>query len=204
MRITGGKARGIPLRTTRFGGFRPAMDSLRQSLFSSLSSRASLDGARVLDLFSGSGGYGLEALSRGAGSVTMVERDRRALACLRHNLEAVRRSSEELAGVPVEIVGRGVEHFSALPASFDLILCDPPYEQGGHLMDGLWEHLREWLDPESDWGLIWETVGENRKMVPAGWRELRVIGGARNQPTLLWLVPETDGSGDVVDNPEQD
>ena len=74
MRITGGLARSIPLILPKGDAVRPATDALRQAVFSSLAARVA--GARFLDLFAGSGAYGLEALSRGASSGVFVEKRR--------------------------------------------------------------------------------------------------------------------------------
>src|SRR5580658_3909094 len=81
VRISGGLARGIELAVPRGGAVRPATDGMRQAVFSSLGSR--VEGARFVDLFAGSGAYGLEALSRGASGGTFVERSARASSCLR-------------------------------------------------------------------------------------------------------------------------
>jgi len=91
VRITGGQARGIPLAVPRGDAVRPATDALRQALFSSIGAQR-VEGARFLDLFAGSGAYGLEALSRGAAGGLFVERDRRTAACLEKNLAAVTKS----------------------------------------------------------------------------------------------------------------
>ncbi|MBC2595809.1 RsmD family RNA methyltransferase [Ruficoccus amylovorans] len=123
MRITGGQARGIPLKTPKQGEIRPATDYLRQAVFSSLA--ATVPGTRVLDLFAGSGAYGLEALSRGAASAVFVEKDRGCLACLKTNLAATAKSlriSEDVA----QIDGRDVLRWPPT-AGFDLIFADPPY-----------------------------------------------------------------------------
>ena len=90
MRISGGGARGIPLRVPKGDAVRPATDALRQAIFSSLAQR--VPGARFLDLFAGSGAYGLEALSRGAVGGVFVENNFQALGCLRQNVAAVCKS----------------------------------------------------------------------------------------------------------------
>jgi 16S rRNA (guanine966-N2)-methyltransferase len=87
MRISGGLARGIHLATPKGEAVRPATDSLRQAVFSSLGDR--VVGARFLDLFAGSGSYGLEALSRGADGGLWVEKHRRTFELLRRNIAAV-------------------------------------------------------------------------------------------------------------------
>jgi 16S rRNA (guanine966-N2)-methyltransferase len=101
---------------------RPTSDRAREGLFSSLLSLIDLDGARVLDLYAGSGALGLEALSRGAASATLVESAPAALAALRANAAAL--------GLPAEVVAADALAFlahDAAPASYDLVLLDPPY-----------------------------------------------------------------------------
>src|ERR1019366_4147641 len=91
MRISGGQARGIPLIVPKGDAVRPATDGMRQAAFSSLGGYVT--GARFLDLFAGSGAYGLEALSRGAAGGVFVEKNARAAACLRRNLAAGRQAA---------------------------------------------------------------------------------------------------------------
>jgi 16S rRNA (guanine966-N2)-methyltransferase len=114
---------------------RPTADRVREAWLNVLAPQ--LDGASVLDLFAGSGALGLEALSRGARHATLVERDRRALDCLRANVAAL--GAEDL----VEVVAADV--FTYLddigPLAFDLALADPPYGQG--LAGRLVERYRE-------------------------------------------------------------
>ena len=86
IRITAGEWRGRQLKVPH-GDVRPAQDRVRLAVFSSLADR--VPGARVLDLFAGTGAYGLESLSRGAASVIWVENDRRVLAVLRENIESL-------------------------------------------------------------------------------------------------------------------
>ena len=95
------------------------MDRVREALFSSLGAR--VDGAAVLDLYAGSGSVGLEAASRGASRVVFVERGRRALDALRHNVESV--------GLGGEVVASDVGSFlSGAAVRFDLVFVDPPYD----------------------------------------------------------------------------
>src|SRR4051812_45085113 len=90
MRISGGGARGIPLLVPKGDAVRPATDAMRQGVFSSLGEH--VVGARFLDLFAGSGAYGLEAFSRGAAGGRFVEQNAKAVACLRQNIAAVSKS----------------------------------------------------------------------------------------------------------------
>ncbi len=103
------------------------MDQVRAAVFSSLAER--VPGARVLDLFAGTGGLGIEALSRGAQTATFVERDRRAAECVRKNLVSTRLA--EGAEVVCLDVGTFLQRFANRPDAtpYDLIFADPPYTQ---------------------------------------------------------------------------
>jgi 16S rRNA (guanine966-N2)-methyltransferase len=96
------------------------MDVVKGAIFSSLAD--SIPGARVLDLFAGSGALGIEALSRGAASAVFVENDRRAVVAIERNLE---KTKLEGSVQPLDVFGF-LDRFAA-PGSFDLILADPPY-----------------------------------------------------------------------------
>jgi 16S rRNA (guanine966-N2)-methyltransferase len=118
VRVVAGEFKGRRLQAPRGAGTRPTADRVREALFSML---GDVSGARVLDLYAGSGALGIEALSRGAESAVFVERDRHALAALRRNLEAV--------GVDAEVRSQDALRFIARPEGvFDLVFCDPPYD----------------------------------------------------------------------------
>jgi 16S rRNA (guanine966-N2)-methyltransferase len=125
MRVTGGIAGGIPLFSPRSGNVRPTMDQVRAAIFSSLAERVA--GTRVLDLFAGAGGLGIEALSRGAVSATFVERERAAADCIRRNLEKTKLAA--VAKVTIQEVAGFLDRLGRqeTPACFDLIFADPPY-----------------------------------------------------------------------------
>lgn len=122
MRVIAGAAKGHRLDAPPGRGTRPTSDRVREALFSSLQLR--LPGARVLDLFAGSGALGIEALSRGAASATFVERSRAAHRTLIANLERTGLSDDAAV-----ILGEArAELRKGLPgAPFDLALLDPPY-----------------------------------------------------------------------------
>lgn len=106
-------------------GTRPTTERLRESLFARLDHLGALDGARVLDLYAGSGALGLEALSRGATTVTLVESNRSAAAICRTNV------GDLGVGAQVRVVAERVERFLAGASSpHDLVLVDPPYDLG--------------------------------------------------------------------------
>ena len=121
MRIVAGAAKGRRLANPG-PGTRPTSDRVREALFSSLEATVRLQGARVLDLFAGTGAVGLEALSRGAVQVVLVEKNRAALGVLRRNVAAVGLPGAEVVASPVERYLAGApEH------PFDVVFADPPY-----------------------------------------------------------------------------
>ncbi|MFQ5601316.1 MAG: 16S rRNA (guanine(966)-N(2))-methyltransferase RsmD [Candidatus Krumholzibacteriia bacterium] len=124
LRIVAGRFRGRRLHTTRGRGLRPTADRMKESIYDVLQAR--VPGARVLDLYAGSGSLGLEALSRGASHVVLVECSRRALEIIRRNLELLGVQDE------VDVVAADALRYLAASAmqAFDLILADPPYDAG--------------------------------------------------------------------------
>jgi 16S rRNA (guanine966-N2)-methyltransferase len=120
-RIVAGAAGGRRLAVPP-SGTRPTSDRVREALFSALAHDPGLDGTAVLDLCAGSGALGLEALSRGATHVLLVESDRRAAAVLRRNVAAVDLPGAQVRAAPAAAVLAG-----QADRAFDLLLVDPPY-----------------------------------------------------------------------------
>jgi 16S rRNA (guanine966-N2)-methyltransferase len=183
LRISGGAARGIPLRVPAGGRVRPATDSLRQAVFSSLGARAT--GARFLDLFAGSGAYGLEALSRGAAGGAFVENDHRAAQCLRINIAAVckslRRDESDLTVIAADVSVAPLAH----PAAPDLVFVDPPYDRIETLAPPLFARLAGSLSENPDACVIFELPGEAR-LEPEGWICFKRLGRGPRQPTAAF------------------
>ena len=131
MRIVAGDFKGRRLRAPRGRRTRPTADRVREALFSLLGDVA---GARVLDLYAGSGALGIEALSRGAASAVLVERDPGAAAVIAANLAAL--------DVRAEVRRQDVMRFLArAEGGFDLVFCDPPYDSGPRIATALAERL---------------------------------------------------------------
>ena len=125
MRIISGTWRSRPLVAPKGDTTRPTADRTRETLFSMLTSRlGTFEGLQVLDLFSGSGALGLEALSRGAAHCVFVEQDRAALSALETNITKLGAKAQcEVRNTSVLTLGPG-------PKAYDLILMDPPYGTG--------------------------------------------------------------------------
>jgi 16S rRNA (guanine966-N2)-methyltransferase len=123
VRVVAGEFRGRRLAAPRGARTRPTADRVREALFSML---GDVTGARVLDLYAGSGALGIEALSRGAGSAVFVDRDPRAVAAIERNLESLGLEQEVLRQDAVRFLARA-------KGTFDLVFCDPPYDSASHL-----------------------------------------------------------------------
>jgi len=123
IRIIAGEFKGRRLKTPATDKVRPTADRVREAWFSIL--QRSIRGARVLDLFAGSGALGLEALSRGAAFCTFVERDRAALAALRANVAEL--GVGDRSTVRAGDVRRALRADAAAGRQYDLLLIDPPY-----------------------------------------------------------------------------
>ena len=178
MRITGGLARSIQLKTLDVPELRPATDQMRQSIFNSIA--AVVPDAHFLDLFAGSGAYGLEAISRGAMSGVFVERHPKLVKIIRDNLARVCKSA---TADPVNYKIRETDALKFEPAAgeFDLVFCDPPYamiEENWQKIaavarlaltpGGLWlmEHPAGLILPvPEDFELV-KTLGGNGKLSP--------------------------------------
>lgn len=121
MRISSGLARGFNLKSPKSDKTRPATDAGRLALFSSLAN--AVENATVLDLFAGTGAYGLEALSHGAVSATFVEKDKVALQCLKANCSGI---TSYIKNADIKISACDCFKFKSTQ-KFDFIFLDPPY-----------------------------------------------------------------------------
>src|SRR5260221_12806218 len=124
MRIIGGQAAGRLLKVPSGYDVRPTPDLVRQAVFNSLGDRVS--GARVVDLFSGSGAIGLECLSRGVRFVVSVEKAKRHAAMIRENMAAIGLSPENYQ-LRVQDVFTAIGQLAEADEQFDLLMADPPF-----------------------------------------------------------------------------
>ncbi|KFF60358.1 methyltransferase [Cryobacterium sp. MLB-32] len=173
-RIISGFAGSLTLAVPK-SGTRPTSDRVREAIFSALDARDALGGTRVLDLYAGSGALGLEAASRGARVVTLVENAFAAAQMCRKNAEAVQRSAPKGTELKVRVTAQAVQSFLATtPDGFDVVFIDPPYDLGETELtanlaalaplladDALVIVERSSRSPEPDWGTALEL--ERRK-----------------------------------------
>ena len=159
IRIIGGSLRNSRLEVPERPGLRPTPERVRETLFNWLAPM--IEGARVLDLCAGTGGLGIEALSRGAAFACFVEPEARAARALRDNLARLKVAAGEVAAVDAQAFLRG----TARP--FDLVFLDPPFALdlwstlAGRLEQGGWLAARAWIYVESPREAI--------PAVPANW-----------------------------------
>lgn len=164
LRIIGGQWRGRRLPFAAFAGVRPTPDRVRETVFNWLQGR--VEGSRCLDLFAGSGAFGLEALSRGAASVVMVEQDLRVVQTLQRNAEL-------LGAENLEVVWSDAADYlrRTRGAPFDIAFLDPPYRDA---------RLDQWARRLADSHLLThparvylEAAADLQPGLPEGWELLR-------------------------------
>jgi 16S rRNA (guanine966-N2)-methyltransferase len=143
MRVVAGEARGRPIVAPDGNRTRPTSDRVRESIFNMLFSLGATDDVEVLDLYAGCGALGIEALSRGASRCVFVEQDRRAVECIRNNLDTLGYGDRSTV-VQADVL----DWVAHNPLSFDVVLADPPYA------DDTWKTLLDtvqsrWLVAEA-------------------------------------------------------
>ena len=168
VRIIAGAHRGRRLVTPAGEHVRPTKDIVREAGFSALDARNLLVDAHVLDLYSGSGAFGIEALSRGATRAVLVERDRHALAAIRQNIDKLGIGGE------ARVVNADVVRFVGGPppvdAPFDVVFADPPYETSDDGVTALVAALGRpgWV--ADDAAVVIERPARNPVAPPPGWQ----------------------------------
>lgn len=184
-RIIAGSAKGRRLLVPS-SGTRPTADRVRESMFARLESWDAVVGARVLDLFAGSGALGLEALSRGAQSATFVEKSSAACRVISTNARAIG------VGNRCAIEKLSVARFLGEPEHdhlFDLVFIDPPYALNDEELAGYAEALVPLLT--SDATLVFERDG--RAETPVLPRDLEILRQSKWGDTAAWFVGVNQG-----------
>jgi 16S rRNA (guanine966-N2)-methyltransferase len=148
-RIIGGFAGSLTL-TVPGGGTRPTSDMVREAIFSALQARDVITGARVLDLYAGTGALGLEAASRGAATVTLVDNNARAASTCRKNATHILKSAPKGRPVSVDVSAAPVQAFVSGSRQFwDVVFLDPPYELTNAEVTSALEALVPRLSPDA-------------------------------------------------------
>lgn len=183
MRVVGGRLRGRPIAAPKSQAIRPTSDRLRETLFNILAHAYGdpVTGARVLDLFAGTGALGIEAISRGAAFALFVDEGAEARALLRENAEAL-----GLGGTTRIFRRDAVKLGPAHPVEpFSLAFLDPPYGKG--LAELALTSMRDggWLI--GDGLAIVEEAAESRFAAPAGWAEIE--RRAQGATEIIFLRP---------------
>ena len=164
LRIIAGEHRGRKLTFTQAEGLRPTPDRIRETLFNWL--QPVITGARCLDMFAGSGLLGIEALSRGAGEVVFMEKQKQTFAKLQSNVNRLELQNALL------LYGDALTLISTLDHSFDIVFLDPPFHQG---------LLLQAMQQLADCGLLKSAarvyleseVAITEKSLPDGWEIIR-------------------------------
>ncbi len=163
MRVIAGSAKGRRLQGPDTSNTRPLTDRAKEALFSALGER--VVGARVLDLYAGSGAIGIEALSRGAAQAVFVENGRKALDALRHNLTTVGFTN----GI---VVGQSVEAYVASALGvFDLVFCDPPWAMATNDVERVMEAVDRISGPGAEF-IVQRRAPDREPAPPPGWRHV--------------------------------
>ena len=152
---------------------------MRQAVFSSLASW--IPDATFLDLFAGSGAYGLEAVSRGAAQGIFVEKDARTVGCIRENIAAVCKSmTRPVDSLRVINADASTVSFGLMP---DLVFIDPPYPLISEVAPKLFTRLTELMAAKTDPLIVFEMPGE-LTLSPQDWTCVKRLGKGTKQPTV--------------------
>lgn len=171
MRIIAGERRGVRLNAPRGTAVRPTSDRVRESIFNLV---REIGGAQVLDAYAGTGALGLEALSRGAERVVLVERDTRTAELTRRNVDKV---GLQGASVVVSSIETHLKREVARGNRYDLVLIDPPYGEARRAMKTLSKLLPPVLAPGAH--VVVETDRASEPHLPLERATSRIYGSTR-------------------------
>ncbi|MGI5144889.1 16S rRNA (guanine(966)-N(2))-methyltransferase RsmD [Plantactinospora sp. CA-294935] len=186
-RIVAGVLGGRRISAPPGGRTRPTSDRVREALFSAIEASTELAGARFADLYAGSGAVGLEALSRGAVQVLLVESDPRAARTIRENLAALRSTpASPVAGTARLVTGKVGQVLGAPPEGgpYDVVFADPPYAVPDSELTAVQAALRDqgWLAPDA---LL--VIERSSRTGPVDWVQgITAQRSRRYGETTLW------------------
>ncbi|HSN16997.1 MAG TPA: 16S rRNA (guanine(966)-N(2))-methyltransferase RsmD [Gammaproteobacteria bacterium] len=161
-RIIGGQWRRRRLHFPPLSGIRPSPDRVRETLFNWLRDR--IEGAACLDLFAGSGALGLEALSRGAASVTFIDKERQVIEAIRGHLELLKAEGATL------VQADALAWLAGAPKPMDLVFLDPPFD--ADLVPEVCIRLAQGWLKRGAWVYV-EHAAERVPQLPSGWEVLK-------------------------------
>jgi 16S rRNA (guanine966-N2)-methyltransferase len=179
LRVISGSAGGLHLKAPKRHPLRPTQDRIRQVIFSSLAER--IPGARVLDLFAGTGSFGIEALSRGAVSATFVEKEPEAVACLRDNLKHCHLTGQIFQD-------DATSWLQTNRAKFDLIFADPPYVKARGALENDFPLAKIEAVLAQNGLFVWEHYAERHFGEVSGWQVIRQKDYGETGLTFLRFV----------------
>lgn len=185
MRIIAGKNRGMILSAPKGLRVRPTADLVKESLFNILSTK--VVEARVLDLFSGTGNLGLEALSRGASQAVLVDKHAESIAIITENVHKLKCGKQaRLMKLDCMVA---LERLVAVKEKFDIIFCDPPYNCGW--LSRIASYVaRNKILATAGWLVIEHSVDE----VPGAFSGLKIVKSRRYGATILSFFSEDDNA----------
>lgn len=164
---------------------RPTSDRVREAIFSALDARDAIRGQAVLDLYAGSGALGLEAASRGASRVTLVEKSAAAAATCRRNAAVVAKSAPAVGAPVIQVSAQSVRAFlGAGSEAFDLVFLDPPYDLGESELAEALAELVPRLAPDAI-VMVERSSRSAEPVLPAG---LELEGRKNYGDTTLWWL----------------
>lgn len=168
-------------------GTRPTSDRVREAIFSALEARDAIAGAAVLDLYAGSGALALEALSRGAASAVLVEKNPKAAGIASANCEIIRRAGNLDASSTKVVTASVSSYLASASATFDIVFIDPPYDVANTEIESCLGALVPLLDEYAE-VVLERSTRDEQPTWPAGLTLARAK--AYGETTIYWLEAE--------------
>ena len=197
-RIISGAAGGVRLASVPGDNTRPTTDRVKESLFSKLESYDIIRGARVLDAFGGSGALGCEALSRGAGSVTLLDTYPKAVAVIRKNVAAVEKAMGRTGSSSTRVQqSQALTYVKSASGPWDLVFVDPPYAMPNEQVS----ELLEALTPKLAKGAVVVVERSSRDAEPVWGEGLYCFSTRQHGETVLYYVEPDEVEEQTGDEP---